>query len=137
MNALAAPATLLARILISAIFVGSVLNDIPKFDTLVGMMEDEGVPAASFLLVAAIAFKLAGGLSVIAGFQARLGAALLLIFLIPATYYFHDFWTFQDAQEAAAQQIHFMKNLGLMGATLFILANGPGPWSLDAKQRRT
>jgi len=40
-----------------------------------------------------------GSLSVILGFHARCGAALL-VFLVLATYYFHDFWTMegQDAR---------------------------------------
>ena len=29
--------------------------------------------------------------------------------------------------------IQFMKNLSLMGTMLFLMANGPGPWSLDGR----
>ena len=71
---------------------------------------------------------------VILGYQARIGAALLLVFLAAATFYFHDFWTFDDAAARQQQTIQFMKNLSMMGAMLFVVANGAGPWSLD--QRR-
>ena len=79
----------------------------------------------------AIAFLILGSLLVILGYKARFGALLLLIFLGLATYYFHDFWTFEgEAQQG--EMIQFMKNLGLGGAMLYIIANGSGHWSLDS-----
>ncbi|MEC8558053.1 MAG: DoxX family protein [Planctomycetota bacterium] len=64
------------------------------------------------------------------------GAGLLLVFLVLATYFFHDFWTFEDAAEKQ-QIIQFMKNLALMGAVVHIKANCPGPMSMDAKSKST
>ena len=54
------------------------------------------------------------------------------MFLVLATYYFHAFWMLEGAEQQA-QMIQFMKNLSLMGAMLFVIANGSGPLSLDAK----
>ena len=85
---------------------------------------------ASFMLFGAIVFLLVGSLSVIAGLAARIGALLLFIFLALATYYFHDFWTFEGAEQQK-EMIQFLKNLALMGAMAMIMANGPGPWSFD------
>ena len=51
-----------------------------------------------------------------------------------ATYYFHDFWTLSDPQAQQEQMIQFLKNLGLMGAMLLIIANGTGPLSLDGRR---
>jgi putative oxidoreductase len=113
-----------ARVLIGLI-------KIPNFESVAGYMASEGVPAAKVLLAGAIAFLVAGSLSVMAGAWTRVGAALLLVFLVAATYYFHDFWTF-EGQERQMQTIQFMKNLSLMGAMLFLIANGPGTWSVDA-----
>jgi putative oxidoreductase len=86
------------------------------------------------MLVGAIAFLLVGGASVVLGLYARFGALLLLVFLVLATYYFHGFWRLEDAQAQQEQTIQFMKNLSMMGAMLFIIANGPGAWSLDARR---
>jgi len=47
--------------------------------------------------------------------KTRIGAGLLFVFLVLATYFFHDFWTIEDAQAQQGQMIHFMKNLALMG----------------------
>jgi putative oxidoreductase len=57
---------------------------------------------------------------------------MLLVFLAAATYYFHDFWTF-EGQERQMQTIQFMKNLSLMGTMLFLIANGPGAMSVDSR----
>ena len=129
--------TVLGRIMISAIFLGAaVANKIPHFDEVAQMMASAGIPAARLMLVGAIIFLVAGGLLLIFGYKARIGAALLLMFLVLATYYFHHFWDIQDAQAKMQQMIQFQKNLSMMGTMLFIIANGPGPMSLDARSRR-
>jgi putative oxidoreductase len=95
-------------------------------------MDAVGVPAPQFMLVGAIVFLIVGSLSVILGYKARIGAVLLLTFLLLATYYyFHAFWNLEE-QAQQEQMIQFMKNLSMMGAMLFIVANGSGPMSLDS-----
>jgi putative oxidoreductase len=129
------PLTVVARVLISLIFLMSAVgNKIPNFDSVSQYMAGAGVPAPKVLLAGAIVFLLVGSASVILGYQARIGAALLLVFLVAATYYFHDFWTIADAAERQQQTIQFMKNLSMMGAMLFVIANGAGPWSLDNRR---
>ena len=139
--------TVAARVLLSLIFLMSALgNKIPKFSEVAGLMDDQGVPAPQIMLVGAIAFLVLGSVSIMFGFKARIGAALLLIFLVLATYFFHDFWTWpQDAMwvlssnsdvklpVAQIEMISFMKNVALMGAMLFMIANGAGPMSVDAR----
>ena len=125
-------ASLLGRIMLATIFfMSAVGNRIPEFDSIAGYMAAEGVPLPKIMLAGAIVFLIAGSLSLIAGFKARLGAGLLFVFLLLATYYFHDFWTIEDAQAKQGQMIHFMKNLALMGSMLFVMANGAGKMSLD------
>jgi putative oxidoreductase len=125
--------SLLSRLMLCAIFVMSaVANKIPHFGETVASMEKEGIHQAKFMLIGAVIFLILGSLLVILGYKARVGALLLLIFLGLATYYFHDFWTIKDDPDAQTlQMISFMKNLGLGGAMLFIVANGSGHWSLD------
>jgi len=130
--------TVLARVLLCTIFfMAAVGNNIPHFNDVAMVMASVGIPAPQLMLVGAIVFLIAGSVSVIVGYRARLGAALLLAFLVLATYYFHAFWKF----EGPAQQepmIQFMKNLSMMGAMLFVMANGSGPMSVDSRlQKRT
>jgi putative oxidoreductase len=129
--------TVAARTMLALIFLMSALgNKIPNFNGIAQYMGSEGVPAPKFLLAGAIAFLLVGSASLVFGYRARLGAGLLFVFLVLATYYFHDFWTFADAAERQQQTIQFMKNLSMMGAMLFVVANGAGPWSLDQRNQQ-
>jgi putative oxidoreductase len=123
--------SVVGRVLLSGIFLLSAVgNKIPNFEEVAKTMGSAGVPAPRFLLAGAIAFLIVGSVSLVLGLWARIGAGLLLVFLLLATYYFHAFWTL-EGQEAAMQQIQFMKNAALMGAMLFVMANGPGRYSLD------
>lgn len=126
----------LGRLMIAVIFfLSAVGNKIPRFGDVVKIMEQEGVPEPNVLLAGAIAFLLLGSLSIILGYRARTGAFLLLVFLVAATYYFHDFWK-APPERQQEEMINFMKNLSLMGTMVFLIANGPGPWSLDNRKRR-
>jgi putative oxidoreductase len=126
------PLTVLGRLLLCTIFFLAVVgNKIPHFSDVAKVMESVGVPAPQLLLVGAIVFLLVGSLSVIVGYKARIGAVLLLTFLVLASYYFHPFWKL-EGQAQQEQMVQFMKNLSMMGAMLFVLANGSGPMSLDS-----
>lgn len=123
--------TVVGRVFIVTIFLlSAVANKIPNFQGVSQYMASEGVPAPQFMLTGAILFLIAGSLSIALGYRARIGAGMLLIFLALATYFFHDYWTF-EGEAAQAQTIQFMKNLSMMGTMLFIIANGSGKWSLD------
>ena len=131
-QALRGPLTVLGRLLLCTIFfMAAVGNKIPHFSDVARIMESVGVPAPQSLLAGAIVFLVVGSLSVIAGYKARIGAVLLLTFLVLASYYFHPFWKL-EGQAQQEQMIQFMKNLSTMGAMLFVVANGSGPMSLDS-----
>jgi putative oxidoreductase len=132
LQAIRGPLTVLGRLLLCTIFLlAAVGNKIPHFSDVAKVMESVGVPAPQFLLAGAIVFLLVGSLSVIIGYKARIGAVLLLTFLGLASYYFHPFWKL-EGQAQQEQMIQFMKNLSVMGAMLFVMANGSGPMSLDS-----
>src|SRR5436190_11346482 len=115
------PLTVVGRLLLCTIFLlAAVGNKIPHFSDVAKVMESAGVPAPQFLLVGAIVFLVVGSLSVIVGYKARLGATLLLTFLILASYYFHPFWNL-EGQAQQEQMIHVMKNLSMLGAMLFVV----------------
>ena len=123
--------------MIATIFLMSAIgNKIPKFDDVAALMKSQGIPQPQVMLAGAILFLIAGSLSIILGYKARIGAALLFVFLVLATYYFHDFWNVTSPlkqQLKQEQMIQFMKNLSLMGTMLFVMANGSGAMSLDQR----
>lgn len=126
---------LLGRLMLAAIFLmAAVGQQIPKFSDTAASMAAEGVPVPKIMLGGAILFLIAGSLSIAAGFKARIGATLLLIFLLLATYFFHDFWTQDDPVAKQDQMIQFLKNTSMMGAMLLIIAHGPGLMSFDGRK---
>jgi putative oxidoreductase len=118
---------LLGRILISALFLLSAYNKVFSIDGTMSWMEGFGVPG--FLLYPTIALEIILPLFVIVGYQARLSSGILAIFCLVTAFIFHYDFTDQF------QTIAFLKNLGLAGGFLFIVANGTRDWSMDVKKK--
>lgn len=122
---------LLGRTLYSLIFIMSgIMHLLPS---VIQYAAEDNVPMAFITvpLFGVIAFL--GGLSILLGYKARLGAWLIVLFLIPVTYYMHDFWTQINPDIIAMQEAMFLKNISLLGAAFMIAYFGSGPFSLDAK----
>lgn len=93
--------------------------------------ESAGVPMANFLMPLSGVMAMIGGLSILLGYHARIGAALLILFLVPVTFKMHNFWAITDAQMAQVQMAMFMKNISMLGAAIYFYCVGSGPYSLD------
>ena len=121
----------LARLFLSAVFVRSGISHGLEFAGTQGAIASKGVPTAlaAVMAVAAIILLLGGGLSILLGVKTRVGAIALLIFLIPATVLFH--LNLADR----AEEIQFLKNIGLMGGLLLLVQVGPGAFSIDGSRR--
>ena len=130
-----ATTALIGRILIASIFLVSGIAKLTDTANTAGYMTQVGIPHALTLAVIAGLCEVAGGLAIAFGFLGRLGALGLFLFMIPTTIIFHGFWRLEGA-EAKMQMVNFMKNLGIMGGLLLLVAQGPNRFSLDAKLRR-
>ena len=116
---------LLGRLLLATIFVVSGIAQIPDFEGTAGYMQSKGVPG--FMLYFAIILEIGGGLAVAAGWKTREFAFALAAFSLIAAFIFHTNWA--DEQ----QYYSFLKNLGMAGGMLVLMANGAGKISIDAK----
>jgi putative oxidoreductase len=96
----------------------------------------QGLPFAGFLVPASGLLAAAAGLSIILGYRAKIGAWLLVLFLVPVTLTMHNFWAVKDPMMAQVQMAMFMKNASMLGAALLISQLGAGPASLDARAGR-
>src|SRR5215212_2461291 len=73
-----------------------------------------GMPMPNVLVPIGGVIALVGAASVVLGFRARIGGALLALFLLPTLVVMHTFWKFEGEQ--AQQQIaNFLRNLSLLG----------------------
>jgi len=118
---------LIGRIFISALFLISAFNKVFNLDGSMGWMESFGVP--SFLIFPAIALEIILPVLIIVGYQARIAAGILSIFCLTTAFLFH--FDFSDQ----SQFISFLKNIGLSGGFLFIVANGTKDWAVDREKK--
>ena len=107
---------LIGRILISSIFVYTIPGKIINFERNVQVIQTRNIPndLAHFLLIFAIIFLILGSILFISGFKQRLGASLLLIFIVPTTIIFH----FSPFQIKAV-----LMNAGLIGGLILGINN--------------
>jgi putative oxidoreductase len=100
----------------------------------IGYATQAGVPMPGVLVPLSGVIALLGGLSVALGFKAKVGAWLLVLFLVPVTFMMHAFWAVQDPMMRQFQMAMFIKNIALLGTALFITQVGSGAMSLDARR---
>jgi putative oxidoreductase len=98
-----------------------------------GYAAQQGVPLPGLLVPLSGVIAFAGALSVLLGYKARLGAWLIVLFLVPVTVLMHNFWAVTDPMMAQVQQAMFMKNVSMLGAALLISYFGAGPLSFDER----
>lgn len=90
-----------------------------------------GVPAASLAVIVSGIMIILGGLSIILGYKVKIGALLLVVFLVPVTFIMHAFWGIEDAMQSQMQMVMFLKNLSMLGGALMFYHFGTGPFSLE------
>ena len=118
---------LIGRIFISALFLISAYNKVFNLEGSMGWMEGFGIPG--FLIFPAIAVEIILPVLVIVGYQARIAAGVLAVFCLMTAFLFH----FDFANQS--QLVSFLKNIGLAGGFLFIVANGTKDWAVDKEKK--
>jgi putative oxidoreductase len=131
--AITGPGVLLGRLFFALIFLMAGPNHFSS--QTIAYAASQGVPLASIAVPVSGVIAILGGLSILLGYRARIGAWLIALFLIAVTPVMHKFWTVPDPMMYQMQMILFMKNLAMLGGALLISQFGAGPWSLDSRQK--
>ena len=121
---------LFGRILLGLIFVIAGIHKLSGFEGTVGYMQAHSVPLAQILAVAATIIELGGGVMLIVGWKARIGAAALFLYVLILSPIFHAFWAV-PAEQQQLQMYIFLKNLAIMGGMLYVMAYGPGQMAAE------
>jgi putative oxidoreductase len=113
---------LVGRILFGMLFVNSALTAHlgEGGKTGRGYARSLGAPAPDLLVPLSGIAILAGGLMIVFGVWADLGAILIVGFLVGITPIMHAFWKIDDEQMRAIQGAMFFKNVALLGAAIII-----------------
>ena len=132
-------AFLFGRLLVGGMYLGAGIKNLVDLGATAGYAASKGVPAPAVLVTLASVLLMIGGISLLTGFQPRVGVAAVLLFLIPVTLVMHNFWALQGFQ--ADMEMHsFMGNAMLAGSALMFLLI-PQPWAVSVdswlRTRRT
>ncbi len=113
------------RLMLSGVFIAGGADAIRKPEYPAQKAKEElGVPKPTLAARVNGATMVTGGVMVGLGYRPRLGAAVLAGSLVPTTLAGHPFQE-GDEQARTNQQIHFFKNLAMLGAALLIIADHP------------
>ena len=130
-TSIAAPVVFLGRLLFALIFLMAGMTHFAK--QTIAFAASQGVPLASVAVPLSGVISAVGALSILLGYRAKIGAWLIVIFLIAVTP-MHKFWGISDPMMQQMQMVMFMKNLAMLGGALLISQFGSGPWSLDSRK---
>jgi putative oxidoreductase len=119
--------SLIARILLSALFIISGFGKIMAFSGTAGYIASAGIPAGNLVALIAIIVEIGGGLLLLIGWRGRLAAWVLLVYTLLATAIFHNNIVDQN------QMIQALKNLSIMGGMLMVALHGTGAHSIGCK----
>lgn len=121
---------LLGRIFLSFIFLYEAYDSLAFFHPTKEIMTSYGINwQQDFLLTSAIILLTLGGLMILSGYRASLGAFLILLYWVPVTFIVHSFWN-ASPDEYRMQSIMFMKNIAITGGLLMVWVNGSGRISI-------
>jgi putative oxidoreductase len=120
---------LVGRILFGGFFIMSGLNHFQNVGMMSGYAGSKNVPFPRLAVIGSGVMLVAGGASVLLGIVPVVGLIVLVLFLLSTLATMHDFWNLKDPQQRAAEQVNFLKNVALIGASL-ALVYGASDWAL-------
>jgi putative oxidoreductase len=141
---------LIARPMLASIFVvgavaalkntaPSAAKAAPVTDRLVPLAKKAGIPIPEnpeTLVRINASVQIAAGLALATGRAPRLSATVLLASLIPTTAAGHRFWEVEDKAQRAQQQLHFFKNLSIVGGLVIAAGDTDGKPGVAWRARR-
>jgi putative oxidoreductase len=105
---------LTGRALMSLIFIIAGVHKVKTFEAASAYLAAHGLIMPDVILVLIIIIELGGGFFILFGIKARHTAAVIFIYLIPMTLFFHQYWSFTGI-ERMSHFHHFFKNIAMMG----------------------
>ena len=122
-------AALLGRVAMSLLFIHGGWGKLLAPAATQAMLASHHLPMVKYGWILAVIVELGGGLAILLGLFTRPVGLVLAIWCIATALIAHT--NFADRN----QEIHFLKNMAMMGGFLYVAAFGGGAWSLDAGGR--
>lgn len=113
---------IIGRVLFALMLVTGGLNHFTKAEAMAGYAAHKGVPQPKLANLVSGIMLLFGGLSIILGVWADLGALVSAVVLLAMAVMMHDFWKAADPQAKQMETISFFKNVSMAGGALVMFA---------------
>jgi putative oxidoreductase len=124
------PFYLAGRLLFGGFFIMSGIRHFQYLDMMAGYTASKGFPLPRAAVMVSGLLIIVGGISILLGVRPHWGIALISLFLIPVTMVMHQYWKHTDATMRVNDQVNFMKNIALLGASWLMLLI-PQPWPVS------
>ncbi len=130
------PIRTLARPLLAGAFITGGVESLRHPGPRVEVVRAAGMASPEQLVRVNAVADILAGLMLARGRAPRLSALVLAGSIVPTTYVGHPFWTEKDKVVRKQQQVHFFKNLGVLGGLLLATADTGGRESVPHKAGR-
>ena len=131
MNGKHAYLSLLARFLLSLLFLYSGIGKLMTPEATIAYIGKAGLPFPPAAYAVALVIELGFALALALGYRTAFVAIVMSIFTLMADLAFHA--SFAEKM----QVISFLKDIAICGGLLQIIASGPGWFSIDARQKQS
>jgi putative oxidoreductase len=125
-------ALLLARVLLSALFLIFGWAKLTDFGATVGDFAHNGVPHPDLATIVAIIMEFFVGILIVFGVLTRPLALLLALYTLGTALVGHPYWTMTGPGQLEAE-INFYKNISIVGGLILLYVTGPGRYAVGAK----
>ena len=124
------PFYMAGRVLLGGVFIISGLRHFQHLGMMAGFTGSKGVPAPKVAVAVSGLMIILGGLSILLGVRPHWGIVLVTLFLLPVTLLMHQYWKHTDPMMRINDQVNFMKNTAILGASWMLLLL-PQPWPMS------
>ncbi len=122
---------LIGRILLALVFINSGIGHLTQMKGTVGYAQSKGAPTPKILVPLTGIMIIVGALLIVLGWHRFIGAGLLVIFLLPTAFIMHAFWKETDPMARMGERVHFLKDVALLGAALFLAYYAGWSWPMS------
>jgi len=127
-------AFLIGRLIVGAYYLYNGINHFLRLSQLAAYAKSKGVSAPEIAVAGSGLLLLLAGITLLLGYEPKVGVAALVLFFVPVTFLMHNFWAV-PAEQKMIEAVQFTKNLALLGSTLMFLKI-PRPWPLSLDRRK-
>jgi putative oxidoreductase len=126
-------ALLVARLMISAVFVASAIDKFRLIPAELEQIASLHLPAPAIVARLTGIFEVLGVASLVLGFYTRTYALILAIFMAFVTLAFVKFWSFDGPLELKGMLRNiFFGNIAITGGLIYLAVQGPGRLAVSA-----